>query len=260
MPVLDRIWIYPIKSLDGVSVSEAQILQSGALKGDREFALFDRLGRYVNAKRTARIHQLRAQFDLASRRVSVREEGTSDWVEFGMDGDRSGLEAWLSEFFGYRVWVKQNEGAGFPDDTNYPGPTVVATKTLSTVAKWFDGVDTAQLQRRMRVNLEVGEAEAFWEDRLCVNGDRGVSFRIGDSVTLAGTNPCARCVVPTRDPVTGEQTDQFQKSFVDRRKATFPRWGNPDRYNHYYRLTTNTRLLDTSDGGTIRMGDRVELV
>ncbi|MGK7913559.1 MAG: MOSC domain-containing protein [Synechococcus sp.] len=260
MPVLDRIWIYPIKSFDGVLLSEAEVLPSGALKGDREFALFDRLGRYVNAKRTARIHQLRAQFDLAARRVSLQEEGTSEWLDFGMDGDRSLLEAWLSEFFGHRVWVKQNQGAGFPDDTNYPGPTVVATETLATIAGWFDGLDATQLQRRLRVNLEVRDAEVFWEDRLCVNGDHGVPFRIGDSVTLAGTNPCARCVVPTRDPVTGEQTDKFQKNFVERRKAMFPEWGNPDRFNHYYRLTTNTRLLDSSDGGTIRVGDRVELV
>ena len=260
MPVLDRIWIYPIKSLDGVSLSEVQVLPSGALKGDREFAIVDRLGRYVNGKRTARVHQLRSTFHLADRQVSLQEEGASDWAEFALDGDRAPLETWLSEFFGQQVWLKQNEGAGFPDDTNYPGPTAIATETLSTVSGWFDGIDAVQMQRRIRVNLEIGDAEAFWEDRLCVNGDLGVPVRIGNSVTLAGTNPCSRCVVPTRDPISGKQYDKFQKTFIDRRKATFPEWGNPDRYNHFYRLTANTRLLENGGDGTIRVGDRVELV
>ena len=38
---LSRIAIFPIKSLDALNLESIEILASGALKGDREFAIFD---------------------------------------------------------------------------------------------------------------------------------------------------------------------------------------------------------------------------
>jgi uncharacterized protein YcbX len=58
MPYLAGIFIYPIKSLDRIAVTQATILKSGALKHDREFALFDEQGRFVNGKRNAKVHLL----------------------------------------------------------------------------------------------------------------------------------------------------------------------------------------------------------
>ena len=61
MPYLARILIYPIKSLDGVAVTQATVLKSGALQSDREFAIVDEHGRFVNGKRNAKVHGLRSQ-------------------------------------------------------------------------------------------------------------------------------------------------------------------------------------------------------
>ncbi|MFM7034641.1 MAG: MOSC N-terminal beta barrel domain-containing protein [Planctomycetia bacterium] len=41
MPTLDRITIYPVKSLDGVDVEECRVLPSGALENDRRWRLVD---------------------------------------------------------------------------------------------------------------------------------------------------------------------------------------------------------------------------
>ena len=46
-------------------------------------------------------------------------------------------------------------------------------------------------------NLEFATAEPFWEDRLYGLAGSVVPFQIG-TARLAGTNPCQRCVVPTR--------------------------------------------------------------
>ena len=262
MPVLNAIWIYPIKSLDGVSVSDARVLPSGALEGDREFAIVDGAGQFVNGKRTPRVHQLRARFNLAersNRTIAVGEEGTGETCEFELDRDRSPLEGWLSNFFGQPVRLQHHPEAGFPDDTNYPGPTAISSATLTAVADWFEGLDATQMQQRLRANLEIGDVAAFWEDRLCANGDLGVSFRVGESVTLAGTNPCARCIVPTRDPQTGVKYRQFQRTFAERRQATFPEWGNRDMFDHYYRLAVNTKLVGLGANGRICVGDRVHI-
>ena len=62
-PVLAQIVIYPIKSLDGKVVSQSQISSGGALSFDRRWAIVDANGQIVNAKRTAKIHQIRSRFD-----------------------------------------------------------------------------------------------------------------------------------------------------------------------------------------------------
>ena len=50
MPTLDRITIFPVKSLDGVEVAAARVLSSGALEHDRRWQLVDMEGRVVNAR------------------------------------------------------------------------------------------------------------------------------------------------------------------------------------------------------------------
>ncbi len=48
---LADIRVYPIKALDPVSVTRVRLLPSGALEGDRRWALFDEQGGFVNGKR-----------------------------------------------------------------------------------------------------------------------------------------------------------------------------------------------------------------
>ena len=59
---LSRIDLYPIKSLDGVSVTEVCITAGGTLEGDRIYAMVDAAGAYVNGKRTGQVHLLRTTF------------------------------------------------------------------------------------------------------------------------------------------------------------------------------------------------------
>jgi uncharacterized protein YcbX len=49
MPTLDRITIFPVKSLDGVDVEGATVLPSGAVEHDRRWRLVDAQGGVVNA-------------------------------------------------------------------------------------------------------------------------------------------------------------------------------------------------------------------
>jgi hypothetical protein len=71
MPTLDRITLYPVKSLDGVDVAAARVLPSGALENDRRWRLVDMEGRVVNAKRTPLFHAIRAEFALDERLVTL---------------------------------------------------------------------------------------------------------------------------------------------------------------------------------------------
>lgn len=253
MPRLARISIFPIKSLDGVTVSEAQILSSGALKGDREFAIIDRAGKFVNGKRNAKVHLLRSTFDLDARTVTIWVQGQANRQIFDLDGDRHAMSDWFSNFFAQPVKLVQNLEMGFPDDTDSPGPTIISTATLTTVASWFPQLSYEQAQQRFRTNLEVGEVSPFWEDRLFTSAESSVTFRVGD-VQMEGINPCQRCVVPTRDPETGEVDHDFQKLFVQKRQETLPDWVERSRFNHFYRLAINTRIPVSEAGKVLAIG------
>lgn len=255
---LARIDLYPIKSFDPVTVQSARLLPSGGIENDRRFALFDAQGKVVNGKRTPFVHALRFTFDDAIEHVTIAARDGSCEQTYSLADDRAALASRLAEHFGQPVTLRENPAAGFPDDTLAPGPTVLAAETLAAVADWF-GLSFDDARRRFRANLLIEGGGPFWDDRLFGPPGDPVLFRVGD-VMLFGTNLCARCVVPSRDPATAEQTSGFAKTFADRRRQSLPPWADPDAFDHYFRLAVNTRLFAPPAGGLIRVGDPVELV
>jgi len=258
MPRLERITLFPVKSLDGFDVAEAEVLTGGALRDDRRFALVDAEGWAVHGKRTAAVHRVRSAYDGDARTLTLGLEGDRDQRTFRLDADRDALQTWLSEALGAAVTVIEDQTSGFPDDTEAPGPTVVAAATLDAVAGWFPGLDGESCRRRFRVNLTVGGVEPFWDDRLYTEPDRVVRFRVG-GVVFEGTNPCQRCVVPGRSPETGETTPAFRSRFASLRRETLPPWAEASRFDHFFRLAVNTRLADRG-AGVLRVGDPVEIL
>ncbi|MGB7413099.1 MAG: MOSC N-terminal beta barrel domain-containing protein [Thermosynechococcaceae cyanobacterium] len=258
MPQLSRILLYPIKSLDGVAVTEAVLLKGGALQGDLEFAIIDQKGRIINGKRDAKIHRVRSQFDLCKRLIHLNVQGESTAASFHLDQQRSALEVWLSDFFGQPVALIQNLETGFPEDLDSTGPTIVSEATLKTVASWYPSLDFKTIRCRFRTNLELDAAKPFWEDRLFSEPDCPIPFQIG-AVAFRGTNPCQRCPVPTRNPETGEAYEGFQKTFVAKRRETLPDGVIRSRFNHFYRLTVNTRVPASEAGKVLRIGDSLHI-
>jgi uncharacterized protein YcbX len=66
-------------------------------------------------------------------------------------------------------------------------------------------------------------------------------------------NPCARCVVPSRNPFSGAEDPAFRKRFTELRKQHLPEWAVASFFNHHYRFTANTR----TKGTVIHIGDAV---
>jgi uncharacterized protein len=257
--MLDRIEIFPIKSLDGMVVETATVLPSGALKGDRQYAMADDTGKWVNGKANAMVHRLRSTYspDLSTVTISVQDEGSET---FNLAGDRSALEKWLSDYFQKSVHLEENTEMGFPDDTNSPGPTVISTATLVAIASWYPGMPLAEARRRFRTTLEFNNVPEFWEDHLFGPAGETVSFKIGQ-VEFLGINPCERCIVPTRESLEGAPTSGFQKTFVQQRQSTLPAAVERSRFNHFYRLALNTRLAESASatsGIAIHRGDSVQ--
>src|SRR5476649_2446807 len=100
--LLSRIMVYPIKSLDGVSVNEARMTEGGILEFDRIHAIVDEKGAYVNGKRTPRVQLLRTEYAPGFKEIMIGETGETARQHFSLK-DPSPLNRWLSDFFGFTV-------------------------------------------------------------------------------------------------------------------------------------------------------------
>jgi uncharacterized protein len=261
-PTLAQIIIYPVKSLDGIVVNRAKISSGGALELDRRWAIVDDRGQVVNAKRTAKIQLLRAQFEFVSTGsesdweivISLQIADDPSTHSFCLNTELAELAQWLSQFFGFPVSLIENTTIGFPDDLNAYGPTIVSTATLEMICTWFPDLDLEEVRRRFRTNLELSGVPAFWEDRLFGAPREVINFQLGD-VQFYGVNPCQRCIVPTRNSFTGDVTAKFQQTFTQQRQQTLPPEVNPTRFNHFYRLAINTQIPLFEAGKFLNTGD-----
>lgn len=122
----------------------------------------------------------------------------------------------------------------------------------------FLTLSVEEMRNRIRANIEIDGVPPFWEDRLFTKVGDSIQFQIGE-VVFAGINPCARCIVPTRDSKTAVATENFQKIFVSKRKETLPDWTTSARFDHFYRLSINTKIPSSEVGKILKIGDPVSI-
>ena len=238
---VQSLCLYPIKGLHGTMVESARLLASGAFEFDRRWSLVDARGKFVNGKNRVEVHAIHPVYNLARLEIAL------DGQVFSLERDSPGIARWVSDRLGEPVEWRENNSVGFPDDLESPGPTFVSTASLQRVGKWF-GFPIDEARRRFRANVEFDAPEPFWEDRLYKS-----NFRVGE-VEVEAVNPCQRCAVPARDSLTGVVDPGFQKRFAELRKAEIPVFAKTAQFNHFYRLTVNTRIVS---GEKIHLGDPV---
>ena len=260
---LANIRLHPIKGLDPVSVPEARIGPNGGLELDRVWVLLSVDGEWINGKRTAAIHHIRAEYDPAVSMVTLAVSGGSKDkklkpARFAFPAGYDRAASWFSEYFDQTVIVR-HVPEGVPDDGLATGPTVVSTASLQSVCDLFPGIELNEARERFRTTLEIDGVPAFWEDQLFdENENYSVRFKVGE-VAFEGSNPCARCPVPPRNPRSGQDLVGFQKKFSEMRRTSLPPSSPAARFDHFYRLATNTRLPATEQGKLLRVGDAVVL-
>lgn len=254
---LSGIWVYPVKALNGFHRPRSAVLPTGALAGDRCFALRTGEGHFLNSKRTPAVHQLVLEWQFETSHCSFSTEEQRSSI-YHAATDRVAIEQWLSDWFGEPIRWDEDPQNGFPDDLAAPGPTLVSTATLQEVASWFS-LSLDETRRRFRANLEIEGVPPFWEDSLCGPGTGRQTLAIGEA-TFVCTNRCRRCVTPSRAPDTGEVTPRFVPTFVQRREQSLPSWVRPQDFDHFYYLAVNTRLDSLSGSGEIAVGDEVRVV
>ena len=217
-PVVEELWVYPLKSGRGIPVDRMD-LDSYGPSMDRRWILLDGDGRFMSQRTHPRMALLSVAFENGGITVTepdggacflpVRDEGVrfrvSVWDLPGeaieLDGDPA---SWMSEWFGEPVRV------GFMpmDGKRVTGPGFLPGRPISFADGYpFLLISTAsldELSRRAGRPVEMGR----FRPNIVVSGcgaheeDLWRRVKVGE-IPMTGVKPCPRCVATTVDPATG---------------------------------------------------------
>lgn len=220
MPHVSGLSIYPLKSGAGNSVTGAEMVATG-LADDRMFLVTDPDGRFLTARATPALLAVRVTV-LGEGRYLFSAPGVPD---LGIDtvplsapaqvsvwkaevaalacGDEA--DRWISEVLGRAAHL-----SFFGPDSRRVSPYVAggvvtfadATPLLviseASLAALSDAVGRPLEMARFRPNMVVAGAEPYAEDGWARISVGGIDFE--------AVGPCSRCILTTRDPVTGDRT------------------------------------------------------
>jgi uncharacterized protein YcbX len=257
-PAVSQITIYPVKSLDGISLQKAQVSKGGCLLHDREYGIVGSNGKFVNGKSNPMVHLLRSEVDLENKIIFFRHELETNWNRFHLQDEKVAIDEFLSSFFSMPVTLQQDTEGKFLDIPVKSGITVLSTASLQTVGGWFNNMQLEETRKRFRATIEINGVPAFWEDRLFHGEKTVVEFKIGEAI-LYGMSPRARCIVPTRHPQTAAPIHAFQRSFAVQRAANLPSWSTLHDYHHSYYLSVDCYIPPAEFGKWISVGDEIKI-
>jgi len=265
MAHIESLWVYPVKGLDRMEVDSIAINDAGTFHRDREYALldpeedsviedrFDSVGKTFNGKEIDHTHEVTSSFDSETDELILRMRETGKTSTFDLTSERDEATEWFSDFVGEPVDLRRKEPPSFIDRPKL-GPSVISTGTLEELASWFDDMTVEGARIRLRPNIEIGGVPAFWEDQFL--GDDPAGFEV-NGTRFEGAEACARCVVPTRDPDTGEPIEDFRERFAEYREETLPEWAPREEFEHFFTVMLITSVPEASRGDTVAVGDEV---
>ena len=259
--VVSGLFVYPVKSLGGISVTEAEMSDRG-LRYDRRWLLIDGDQRFLTQRDHPVMALIRLRFEgeylVATGRhgeiaiplepspgelltVSIWDDMCTAWT-CGAE-----LDAWFSRELGQKCrLVYMPDGSHRQVDRRYAGeatwtsfsdgyPTLVISE--ESLADLNARLEAPVAMNRFRPNLVIRGAEPYVEDRLTAFSVGGVHFQ--------GVKPCARCQVVTIDQEQGIAGKEPLRTLAEYRRV-----GN--------KVMFGMNLLHTGEG-TLRLGDRLEL-
>jgi uncharacterized protein YcbX len=218
---LSGLFIYPVKSLAGISINQWPVVKTG-LKYDRQWMIVDDSGQFLSQRKLAGLALIKTSLtdnELILSAPAMKdlevplEAAGGEIVSVMIWHDRcharsvsSEADQWLSRFLHLDCrLVYQPEGEIRRVDPTYSNATdqvaysdgfpflLVSENSLVSLN---EAMHSALPMSRFRPNLVVSGCAAFAEDTWREIGIGPIGFRL--------PKPCSRCVVPTIDQETAE--------------------------------------------------------
>lgn len=220
--ILSEIWIYPIKSLGGISLTEATVEERG-LQFDRRWMLVEAGGKFITQRKVHEMALIDVALEKGGLEITHRsfpddplfisfEPDTKEPIMVQVWDDQvealtvsDEADRWFSKYLGRIVrlvqmpeytkrlvdprYAPQGEVVSFAD--GYPLLVISQSSLDDLNARLPEPVS----MRRFRPNLVITGTPPYAEDTL-------TDLQIG-SATFKAVKPCARCVLTTLDPASG---------------------------------------------------------
>jgi uncharacterized protein len=262
MITLSAIWIYPIKSLQGIALQASAFGRRG-LDYDRRWMLVDTQGQFLSQREIPAMAQLKVAISEPQQQLQIIDT-QGETLNLPLPpylGPEQGVRVWNSQTFGQAVsdeadrWFSQRLGHNChlvyqpervvrPTSANWaPGyevsfadgyPFLIATEaSLAALAKKVGSLD----MRAFRPNLVLAGSEAWSE-----NTWQG--FEMG-ALRFRFVKPCVRCVIITLDPETGASQNPRLLKELNQEQS----WQGGPIFGQNAIAETNT--------GSIKIGDTV---
>lgn len=234
--ILQDIYIYPVKSLAGIRMTEAEVEEKG-FRHDRRWMLVDKEGRFVSQREYPKLALLGVELKDDGLKIFDRKNPVNSiFVPFGLaqgpekrvviwDDEVTALvvdaeiSEWFSEILKFEVdLVLMPEESKRPIDSRYAvnGESVSFADGMPYLIIGQASLDelNSKLEQhvpmnRFRPNLVFSGGSPFQEDQLR-------KIRIG-TVEFQIVKPCARCVMTTVDQDTAEQGKEPLKTLASYR-------------------------------------------
>ncbi|WP_338871452.1 MOSC N-terminal beta barrel domain-containing protein [Spirosoma sp. SC4-14] len=282
MITISELHIYPIKSLGGISVTEA-VVEAKGLRFDRRFMLVSPDGQFI----TQRANQQMALIDVAIEGTQLRvwhrnqpdnvlelpllpadrphDQETmqvSIWDSHNVPAVTVGEHAdqWFSNALGqlcrlvfmpestHRTvdprYARQHDAVSFADGYPY---LLIGESSLDELNRRLPSSHEHPAQPlsmiRFRPNIVVKGSDPYDEDTWA-------HFRIND-IDFYGVKPCARCVLTTIDPATGHKGKEPLRTL-----ATYRHWNNKILFGQ----NVLAEAMTAGTLGALRIGQTVEIL
>jgi uncharacterized protein len=236
MAKISEIYIYPIKSLSGISLQESRVEERG-LQYDRRWVLVDENNQFITIRENPEMTLIDVSIEKNGLKLKHKTKNFEDFlVPFQPQTTDSQLvRVWGDEVLGVRVsdeadaWLQkvlnmncrlfyQPDTSFRPVDAHYAIDNehvslADAYPILLAGQASIDDLNERLVEnvsiRRFRPNLVFTGGKPFIEDSWR-------DMQIG-SAELVGVKNCARCPIPTINPDTAEQTKEPIKTLASYR-------------------------------------------
>jgi uncharacterized protein YcbX len=232
--VVAGLFVYPVKSLGGVALTEARVERRG-LRFDRRWMIVNEDGVFITQRENWDMGRIAVTIGVEAL-VLTRDDVPPLRVPFAAEGPRRAVrvwddtvdaravggdaDVWLSDALGVRCsLVHMPEGARRQIDREYAKegefvsfadgyPLLLAN--VASLADLSARVASPMAMERFRPNVVVSGATAWAEDgwdRISIGG-----------IPMRGPKECLRCVITTIDPSTRQKSPEPLRTLATFRK------------------------------------------
>jgi uncharacterized protein YcbX len=259
---LSELYIYPIKSLGGISLQQSEITETG-LQYDRKWMLIDEEGTFITQRKHFELAMLQVNIDQETLTVTHKKDPAIS-ISFNVD-ENTGLPIPVCIWDDYSTGLEVNKDVSkwFTDFMQMPVRLVqmpAAERRLvdpryadqNEIVSFADGYPCLLISQASLNGLNEKLAEPVRMDRFRPNlvftgGEPHIEdtfghFELGKTL-FSAVKPCARCVLTTIDQQTGEKGQEPLKTLAG-----------------YRTINKNVMFgqnLIHRGSGTIRIGDQL---